>query len=200
MRRPFRITTLVCLAGLLAATEAIAAQPVVYNSPADDGANPGTSVSFPLGGIQTLYLYGDGGSLVSSSGVVCEDGSGEETCGWDVLVEARGGVTFTEFRPASDIHHSLGPVTLRFNGGNHQLGQLGATKLGELDIDTSAEGSVQISGGQTVDAGLRLHDLHVTRLILVPEPGAISSLLAGSALLSALARWRRGARAKSHAP
>lgn len=194
MRRLLRIAALIVCACLLAPVDAWAATPVVYASPADDGANPGIPVYVPLGGTLTLYLYGDGGGLASSSGVACEDGSGEEICGWDVLVEARGGVSFIAFRPEGDIHHSLSANTLRFSGGDHQLGQLGATKLGELDIDTSAEGSVQLTGGQAVDAALELHDLRVTRFTYVPEPGVGIGLLAGAALLAVLSRWRAAGR------
>jgi hypothetical protein len=191
MNEWLRHSILLFLAAWLATADTVSAQPVVYYSPADDGTNPNSSVYYPLGGNRTLYLYGDGGTLASSSGVVCEDGSGEEICGWDVLVEAREGVTFTAFRPEGDIHHALGATTLRFHGGDHQTGQLGPTKLGELDIDTSAEGSAQLSGGQAVDAGLDLHDLRPARLTQVPEPGVGVGLLAGSALLVLLGRKRR---------
>jgi hypothetical protein len=175
---------------MILAGQAIAAAPIVYHSPLDDGAAPGSAILLPPGGVQTLFLYGDGGPAASTSGVVCEDGSGDEICSWDLLVEAREGTTLVAFRPEGDLHFSLTASALRFNGGSHQLGSLGATKLGELDIDTSADGRVDLTGGQAVGAGLQLHDLHSERLIIVPEPSGWGMLAAGMGFLAVLYRVR----------
>jgi hypothetical protein len=147
-------------------------------------------IHLPLGGPQTLHLYGDGGSVASTSGTICDDGSGEEVCGWDVLIEGRGGLLLTAFRPEPGIFFGLTSTDVRFLGGNHLVGTLGVVKLGELDFDSSVAGSIFIAGGQVVGAALQESDLPAEEIIRVPEPAMIPGLLAGTALLGALRRSR----------
>ncbi|MEZ4290025.1 MAG: PEP-CTERM sorting domain-containing protein [Myxococcota bacterium] len=170
--------------------------PVVYHSPADDGARPSAPTVFPSGATFVVHLYMDesSGGVQASASDVCESGGGTERCGWDLVVEGVGDVDFVSFVGVGDVVFGLSPAPaprLRMNGGAPISGELGVVKLGDLEVATSGEGSVELIEGVVADAALARVVLAASPVVVVvvPEPDAIAML--GVGLTSLLARRRR---------
>ena len=78
------------VAALSCATPAVAAQ--VYHSPNDDGQPAAGPPQISEGGVQSVYLYIDGGTSASAGGTACATGSGSELCGYTLTLTGLAGV------------------------------------------------------------------------------------------------------------
>lgn len=167
--------------------------PIVYHSPNDDGQRPPFTPLMTPGPNVVLHLYMDeaGGTAIASPSGPCASGVGEERCGWDVAIEAYGGVGLVGFLETGDVVAGLqtSPLSrLRTNGGQVISGELGPVKLGDLEVVMAAEGGVYLKEGRVVAADQQPVDLPQTDLlIVVPEPDWDVSLAAGCALLLGIA-------------
>jgi hypothetical protein len=98
------------------------------------------------------------------------------------------------FTPAADARGQVVAGVLRANRVDAITGVVGPIKIGDLEIDTSVMGTLELQNGAYVDAALQLQSLTQKTILYVPEP-SLSSLLGLSVLLLvALRRVRRPAR------
>ena len=183
-------STAIVLATAILAGQALAAPPTIFHSPNDDGIFVGSPAVIEPGTSQVVHLYLQGGVNATSFGEACNDGNGEEVCGFDLLLEARSGVSFSSFVPDGDTVRTLDPSSLRFNGGDFANGTLGPVKLGDLVVEAQLGGSIDLATGQTADSALGLVDLTPATLVIVPEPSRHLLLAAGITALLALYRRR----------
>jgi hypothetical protein len=184
--------TAIVLAAAILAGQAMAAPPTIFHSPNDDGISGGSPGVIEPGVSQMVHLYLQGGVNATSIGEACNDGDGEEVCGFDLLLEAQGGPSFSNFVPVVGTVWALDPSSLRFNGGDFADGTLGAVKLGDLIFDAQLGDSIDLAEGQTADAALGLVDLTPSTLLIVPEPSRHLLLLSGLTALVVLYRHRQG--------
>lgn len=177
------------LAAVLVSSPALS-QPF-FHSPNDDGL-PGAGV-IPEGGVQSVYLYVDGGSGASAPGRACNDGAGGEVCGFDLELSGLGGLTFSSFvaDPGADLLVNFGAGTLRINGIDAVAPGAGPQRIGELLVNAATGGEVELSSAETIGADLSSDVLAVQTLVTVPEPGQLAMLLSGGGLLAGLARFGR---------
>jgi CubicO group peptidase (beta-lactamase class C family) len=177
--------TVLCL--LFSTAPALAAQ--VFHSPNDDGV-PGSGQVPP--GSPSVFLYLDGGPAASAPGTACNDGTGDEVCGFDLELTGVGGVTFTSFDadPGADLLVNLGASSVRINGLDPVAPGVGPQRLGQLFLSASS-GEVELTTAETVGADLSSETLSAQTLVTVPEPSQLITLLSGGSLLAALARTRR---------
>lgn len=169
--------------------------PVVYHSPGDDGVMPGAPVEIPAGIESIVHLYIDGGSFPSPSDP-CDQGSGDEVCAWDLVVEGQNGLDVLGFIADSDGFSHISGATLRFNGVAAIHGIVGPTKLGDVVVRGTSGGALQLLPSKSVNAALGIDTLPQATLVTVPEPGLLSTLLPGMVLLHACARRRRSTRSR----
>ncbi len=176
---------------LLLAASAVSAEGVaVYHSPDDSGVNLGT-IAIPSGGVSTLHLYMDGGAVSSVALDPCCAGLGDEILGWDFELGAADGLTITSVLPVGDVVVNQTAILLSMNGGDFQKGDLGPTKLADIEVQTTGDGSLSLVFGQTVGPLLDLQDVNPAAIITVPEPSTELFLLFGTAVLAGLKRRRR---------
>jgi hypothetical protein len=179
---------------------------VVFHSP-DDTGDP-ASISpwlLTLTDGQELHLYlrydnpGGGGS---TSGTLCVDANGDETCGFDVKLEMQTDVaTFGTFEAASAAvvgYVDLADAkTFRANGldlsGLEIPSALGAqvVPIGTLEVNAAGAEQVVIetTGMHRVGAGGQLEAIQ-SQVIALPEPGGIAPPFVGLLAVAGLA-WRR---------
>jgi hypothetical protein len=182
----------IVLATALLVGRAFAAPPTIFHSPNNDGISGGSPGVIEPGTSQMVHLYLQGGVNATSIGEACNDGNGEEVCGFDLLLEAQGGPSFSNFVPVGDTVWALDPSSLRFNGGNFVSGTLGTVKLGDLIVNAQLGDSIDFAEGQTADAALGLVDLTPSTLLIVPEPSRHLLLFSGLTALLGLYRRRQG--------
>jgi len=161
----------------------------VYHSPKDDGL-PGSVV--PTGGVQTLYLYLDGGPSASAPGSACDVGNGDEVCGFDLEITGLNGLTLSSFTadPGADLLVNFSPAALRLNGLDSQSPTPGPQRIGALSVDAVVGGAVELTSGEVVGADLASEVLVAQTLATVPEPGSLLLLTSGIGLLRLFARRR----------
>lgn len=195
-----RFVLVTTIAVLLLSSQALAdTDPIVYHSPGDDGAPPVGVPLYAPGSTVILHLYmgeRDGSSQASTT-APCESGDGNERCGWDLEIGADGAVDFLGFAGSGDVVWGLRTGTeprLRLNGGAPDTGQLGAVKLGDLEITAPGPGGVRLLGGTAVDAALRKVELEASEIVTVPEPGGGAFGLAALLGMRFLARRRTSTR------
>ena len=177
---------------LLGLPPQLATAATVYHSPSDDGA-PGSA---QIGtGTQSVYLYIDGGPGASVPGSACDDGSGDEVCGYDLELDAAGGLTLSGFvpDPGADLLVNLAGGSLRVNGLDTQAPTPGPQRIGELVVSGAAGATLELASGEVVGANLSSEALAASTLVSVPEAALLPGLGAGILLLAGLAR-RRSAR------
>jgi hypothetical protein len=131
----------------------------VYQDPNDAGDPAAVPVTVPTDSSPvTINLYYDGGST-PTTGVgetACENGAGDEVCGWDVHVEGTGGVTLDSFDAGgADVVAAITGNVLRANGGDFASGTLGPQRIGELIVSATAGGDVRVAGNMYVSADLQ---------------------------------------------
>ncbi len=167
-----------------------ATPPVVYHSPADDGSNPGSPFEISPVGQTTLHLYIDGGPTPSPS-EPCHAGTGDEVCGWDLLMQGSiGTLDLVSFVGTGDVVFNLNGSSLRFNGGDFGNGTLGPSKIGDLVVEGTTGGTLDLMLSKSVTSGLAVATIAQTTVITVPEPGLPLSLISGASLLGILSRLR----------
>jgi len=173
---------------------AAGAVPVVYQSPADDGVDPGTPFALSGAPTESLYLYVDSGPLASVVGAPCVDGTGDEVCAYRFCVETSDTVGVVDFLPeaGSDIVWRISPTELCATGGKATVGELGPIRVGELILSSTEGGDAQIVEGEVVSASLTLDGVPL-RVLAVPEPRRPLQLAAGLLFLCVVSRWRRSA-------
>jgi hypothetical protein len=191
---------------------ALAAGPILFHSPLDNGVNPGCPRlnECVLGGTQSdpLYLWIDPGSDAGA-------GFCGNVCGVDAVLEIEGG-TFSGFVPEPGVIHN--PGCQAGTGGESQPpcllpaatdrlivnasfaaleAQSGVRRLGTLLVSTPQPpllAAVSVNGVELVDGALQSKPLP-TEIIAVPEPGQGLLLASGALLMAALhlggQRWRR---------
>jgi hypothetical protein len=178
---------------LLSITVAAFAQDVaVYHSPDDSGTNVGT-VILPSSGTTTLHLYMDGGAIESSGTSPCCAGEGDEILGWDFELGATAGLTIESATPLGDVTVNQTSTLLSLNGGDFKIGDLGPTKIAEVDVQTTGDGSLSLIFGQVVGPSLDLQDVDATTIVVVPEPSVGMLLMCGVLGLAGLAAMKGGA-------
>lgn len=174
---------------LLLALDANAAVPVVYDSPADDGANPGGVPVVPALQQTTIHLYVDGGSVPSAQDP-CYKGTGDEVCAWNLTFSGQGGLTAVSFTPSGNVVWNLVGDVLRCNRLDPVSGVLGPVKIGDLVVSGSEGGTLELTAGESVDSMLGVQAITPGTLVALPEPGVDVLGLAGFGLLLWLGRWR----------
>jgi hypothetical protein len=165
----------------------------VFHSPGDDGTSPPEIVTLEPGS-HTLHLYIETG-LTPSQNAPCDTGDGEEVCQWMIDTRGEGDVSLESFTPVGDVKWNLNGQLLTATGGDHELGNLGAFKIGDLAISATDAGSVALIHGEVAGADLSVSPLQPEDIVAVPEPGAWTGLLSGALLVAALGRVRTGTRA-----
>jgi hypothetical protein len=178
-------------AAMLLAPSALASQ--VFHSPGDDGV---PAIGEPIvaeGGVQSVFLYVDGGALASLAGSACNDGAGDEVCGFSVTLTGLGGLTLSAFNadPGADLLVNLGAGSIVINGLDPVSPTPGPKRIGELLVNAAVGGSVELSGGEVVGADLSTETLLVGTLVVVPEPSKLALLASGLLLLRTLAERRQ---------
>jgi hypothetical protein len=173
----------------LGSSPALAAQ--VFHSPNDDGL-PGSG-QIPSGGVQSVLLYIDGGGAISIPGRACNDGTGDEICGFDLELTALAGLSFDSFTADSgaDLMVNFSAGSIRINGIDAVGPGIGPQRIGELLVNAVDGGEVELTGGETLGADLASENLATMTLVTVPEPGQLLMLLCGGGLLAGLSRARR---------
>ncbi len=184
------------VAALSCATPAVAAQ--VYHSPNDDGQPAAGPPQISEGGVQSVYLYIDGGTSASAGGTACATGSGSELCGYTLTLTGLAGLTLTGFAPdvAADLLYDTNSIELIVNGLDTAAPTPGPKRIGELSVNAVAGGSLELTSGEVIGADLSSEILSSGELVVVPEPGALLQLVCGAALLGCL----RHRRARMSAP
>jgi hypothetical protein len=130
----------------------------VYQDPNDVGDPAATPVVIPTDGNPvSIFVYYDGGSNPTSGGeTACENGAGDEVCGFDVHVEGTGGVTLDSFDAGgADVVAAITGNVLRANGGDYAAGTLGPQRIGELVVSAISSGNVRVMGNMYVTADLQ---------------------------------------------
>ena len=183
----FGVTLALATLGL--AIPSMAAPPVLYHSPADDGVPLGDPVEIAPGASFTAYLYLDGGTNASPE-TRCSNGTGDEVCFWNLSLHGATTLTISSFSPEAGIVHHQTASTLGINGGDPWRGDLGPRRVGEVVVQGGAfGGTLELIAGEFVDASLVVGAIAPARI--VPEPRYGLSLLFGTLLLGRLARVRR---------
>ncbi len=178
------------------AAEQAAAQAALYHSAANDGVVPAATPVLPTPGPEWLHLYADtAGSSVTTSGTVCEDGDGDEICGFYVSLQAGSGAELLSFTPASDVYYSLTATALSATGVGATTVGVDPVWIGDLLVqstDPTSESQIEGTGLHVVTADLSVQPVGLSTVatIPVPEPGHAVCLAAGAALLLCLGRAR----------
>ena len=162
----------------------------VYSSPTDDGL-PG-STQIPEIGVQSVYLYIDGGPSASSTGSACHDGQGDEVCGYNLELSGLDGMTLSSFNadPGADLLVNFSAGSMRVNGLDTQSPTPGPHRIGELLVNSVTGGQIELTVAEVVGADLESETLPATTLVAAPEPGPWLLLGSGIGLLGILARRR----------
>jgi hypothetical protein len=170
MLNPLRLAAFfLALCGILSTSLATGEGVAVYHSPDDSGTNVGP-VSLGSSGTTTLHLYMDGGAMVSTGPEPCCAGEGDEILGWNFHLSASGGIAIDSIAPVGDVIVDQAPTLLSMNGGNFQSGDLGPTKLADIEVESNGDGVVALIFGQVVRPTLTLEDVDLMTIIGVPEP------------------------------
>ncbi len=176
------------LAVWLVCSPALASQ--VFHSPNDDGL-PGAP-QVPTGGVQSVLLYIDGGGGASAPGSACNNGAGDEVCGFDLELTGLSGLTFSAFNAdaGADLLVNFSAGSLRINGLDPVAPTTAPVRIGELLVNAIEGGQVELTSGEVIGADLGSEVLPVQTLVTVPEPSRLLMLMSGFGLLLGLARAR----------
>lgn len=175
----------------------VASASQVFHSPNDDGLPAAGTPSVTEGGVQTVYLYIDGGPTASSVDTACDTGTGNEICGYTLTLTGLTGLTLVGFTPEPSANLLTDTTTLvfRVNGLDTSAPTPGPKRIGELQVNAVSGGSLELTSGEVVGADLSSETLASGEIVTVavPEPAVVLQLLAGSVLLGFL-KTRRARR------
>ena len=161
------------------------AETAVYHSPNDDGA-PGPTL-VPPSGTQSVYLYVDGGAVASAGGTACDEGQGDEVCGFDLEITPQFGLTFGAFNAevGADLVVNFDATSLRMQELAETLGLAQSTvtrlvaplkRMGLLDRrpdrndGRATRAFLTEKGTEAVDQlEARERDLYAELVALLPE-------------------------------
>lgn len=162
----------------------------VFHSPNDDGLPGATQI--PSGGVQSVFLYIDGGAVSSSPGSACNDGAGDEVCGFDLELTGLAGLTFSAFNAdtGADLLVNFSAGSIRINGLDPLASSAGPQRIGELLVDAADGGGVELTSGEVIGADLGSEVLSAKTLVTAPEPASLPMLVSGLGLLLLLARTK----------
>jgi hypothetical protein len=158
----------------------------VYHSPDDSGTNVGL-VDIASSGTTTLHIYMDGGTVASAGPDPCCTGQGDEILGWDFSLGAADGLSIGAAAPLGDVIVNQSPTLLSMNGGDFQVGDLGPTKIADVDVQTTGNGSLSLIFGQVVGPSLGIENVDPMTIVGVPEPSVGLLLIVGVAGLAGIA-------------
>jgi hypothetical protein len=170
----------------LVCSPALASQ--LFHSPSDDGI-PGAP-EVPTGGVQSVFLYLDGGAVGTAAGETCNDGDGDEICGFDLELTALSGLSFSAFTPdaGADLLVNFAAASVLINGLDAVTPAAGPVRIGELQVNAIEGGQVELTSGEVIGADLGSEVLSAQTIVTVPEPGHLLLLVSGIGLLVGLAR------------
>jgi len=182
-------TALLCVALCWAGT-ATATQ--VFHSPNDDGAPAAGTPTIAEGGVQSVFLYIDGGAAPSAVDTACDTGTGDEVCGYTLTLTGSSGLTLVGFTPdgGANLLHDIDALEFRVNGLDTQAPTPGPKRIGELTVNAVAGGSLDLTAGEVVGADLSSETLASGEIVAVPEPAVLVQLAAGMLLLRCLTAHR----------
>ena len=164
----------------------------VFHSPNDDGLPAGGTPTLAAGGVQSVFLYIDGGASASAVDTACDTGTGSEVCGYTLTLTGLTGLTLVGFTPdgSANLLHDTSGLEFRVNGLDTLAPAPGPKRIGELTVNAVAGGSLELTVGEVIGADLSSEILAGAEIVTVPEPGLLLQLAAGVALLRCLASRR----------
>ena len=168
----------------------------VFHSPDQSGSNPGSTPEIPGSAAPVLHLYIENSGAPTSAGTVCEDGNGNELCGYDLTFSPVGGVQFLSFVPAAGVIHAMTADRLRLNAVPAVSGIGSSTFVGDLQVDTTfaVNARIDLQPSEVLDASLNTAALASRTIATVPEPGLSLLICSGVVGLILMSRHRRGPR------
>jgi len=134
----------------------------------------------------------DGGAVASGGSNPCCAGQGDEVLGWDFQLGAAAGLTIESVVPLGDVTVNQTPTLLSMNGGDFKIGDLGPTKIADVDVQTTGDGSLSLIFGQVVGPSLDLQDVDAATIVMVPEPSIGLLVFFGALGLAGLAAMKGG--------
>jgi len=188
----WRLRAACLVATTLLAGPAVAATQV-YHSPNDDGAPASGPPVVCEGGVRSVFVYIDGGPSASLPGAACHEGVGDEICGYDLYLTGLNGLTLEGFAadPAADLIENLSAGELKLNGLDSVSPTPGPMRIGELLVNATSGGALELTSGEVVGADLTSEQLGTSTIVSVPEPGRL--MLLGSGLIFLVCVGRRRA-------
>jgi len=187
-----RVARLIVAAAMGVVVGGAAQASQIFHSPADDGLPPVGPPTIAEGGVQSVFLYVDGGATASQPGRACHDGGGNEVCGYQLTLTGVGGLTLVGFtgEPGADLVVDQTSGQIVINGLDPVAPTPGPKRIGELFVDATTGGGVDLTSGEVIGADLGSEVLTPGTLVSVPEPGATIGLLSGILLLRRLGSRR----------
>ena len=137
----------------------------LFESATNNGANSGPREVPDDASVVPLNIYWSNpeGSAASTSGSECSGaGTGDEVCGYDITLNATGGMTIVGFvpDPAADLVFNQTTGSVRFNGGNPFSGELSSSpvRLATISVSQAPQqvGALTYSAGSWVGSALTL--------------------------------------------
>ncbi len=164
----------------------------VFHSPNDNGLPAAGTPTIATGGVQSVFLYIDGGASASAANTACDTGAGSEVCGYTLTMSGLTGLTLVGFTPdgGANLLHDTNALEFRVNGLDSQTPTPGPKRIGELTVNAVAGGSLELSSGEVIGADLSSETLVSGEIVAVPEPGVLVQLASGVLLLRYLASRR----------
>lgn len=164
-----QITSAVAVVALvvLASVDAEAQQFKVVYDPSDSGVDPNGPVTVTTTGPIDLDIWAIAPNNPPSGPPCLDPNDGAEYCGWDLQVDATGGVVFDHLDPNAFVQDGNTPLVVfsvtatRFqaNGGDAINSEWGNTRIGRLKAIINGDGAITLNGKAVVDGGLQLVNL-----------------------------------------